>query len=177
VDAKTGKIIWKVNREDDPRWTHAHIGWASDIWDGSPGMEMLTNRDGHDAKDIVLFSAAGKILANPFPSGWRPVNWTGAPTRELLSGDGKRLGRFNGKDVATLGIAGPNEDRGNCQMVADLAGDFRDEVVCIGPAISVYSNIEPISRREVTRTGNREYRLWLARNMGGGYASYFEWEP
>jgi rhamnogalacturonan endolyase len=31
VDAATGKIIWKVNREDDPRWTHAHIGWAADI--------------------------------------------------------------------------------------------------------------------------------------------------
>ncbi len=40
VDAKTGKIIWKLNREDDPRWEHAHVGWASDIWDGSPGMEM-----------------------------------------------------------------------------------------------------------------------------------------
>jgi hypothetical protein len=25
VDAKTGKILWKVNREDDPRWTHAQI--------------------------------------------------------------------------------------------------------------------------------------------------------
>jgi rhamnogalacturonan endolyase len=183
VDAKTGKILWKVNREDDPRWTHAHIGWASDIWDGSPGMEMLTNRDGHDAKDTVLFSATGKILANPFPSGWRPVNWTGAATRELMSTDGKRLGRFNGTDVAALAIAGPNEGAGNCNMVADLAGDYRDEVVCMSsakdgnPAISVYSNIEPISRREVTRTGNREYRLWLARNMGGGYASYFEWQP
>ena len=183
VDARTGKLIWKVNREDDPRWTHAHIGWASDIWDGSPGMEMLTNREGHAAKDIVLFSAAGKILANPFPSGWRPVNWTGAATRELMSGDGRRLGRFNGTDVAALGIAGPNEGRGNCQMVADLAGDYRDEVVCMGqtkdgnPAISVYSNLDPNTRREVSHTESREYRLWLARNMGGGYASYFEWEP
>ncbi|MDP2997649.1 MAG: SUMF1/EgtB/PvdO family nonheme iron enzyme [Bryobacterales bacterium] len=180
VDAKTGKIIWKVNREDDPRWVHAHIGWASDIWDGSPGMEMLTNRDGHDAKDIVLFSATGKILANPFPGGWRPVNWTGAATRELMSNDGKRLGRFNGKDVTTLDGAGPNEGRGNCNMVADLAGDYRDEVVCMGqtkdgnPAIFVYSNLEPAARRELSRTEDREYRIWLARNMGGGYPSYFE---
>lgn len=28
----------------------------------------------------------------------------------------------------------------------------------------------------VTRTSSCEYRLWLARNMGAGYASYFEWE-
>ncbi|MBI4875632.1 MAG: SUMF1/EgtB/PvdO family nonheme iron enzyme, partial [Acidobacteria bacterium] len=183
VDAKTGKILWKVNREDDPRWVHAHIGWASDIWEGSPGMEMLTNRDGHTAKEIVLFSASGKILTESFPAGWRPVNWTGAATRELLSGDGKRLGRFNGQDVTALNLPGPNEGRGSCSMVADLAGDYRDEVVCMGqnkdgnPAIFVYSNIEPATRRETSHTENREYRLWLARNMGGGYASYFEWEP
>jgi hypothetical protein len=68
-------------------------------------------------------------------------------------------------------------------MTADLAGDYRDEVVCLGktaggaPALFVYSNLEAVARREVTRTASREYRLWLARNMGGGYASYFEWEP
>jgi len=68
-------------------------------------------------------------------------------------------------------------------MVADLAGDFRDEIVCDGrtkegsPAIFIFTNTEPINRREITRAASREYRLWLARNMGGGYASYFEWEP
>ena len=29
VDAATGEIIWKLNREDDPRWRHAHTGWAA----------------------------------------------------------------------------------------------------------------------------------------------------
>ncbi|MBI1788416.1 MAG: hypothetical protein HYR60_12815 [Acidobacteria bacterium] len=62
-------------------------------------------------------------------------------------------------------------------MVADLVGDYRDEVVCTTPgAVYVYTNIEPAGRREVTRTASREYRLWMARNMGGGYPSYFEWE-
>ena len=69
VDAKSGKVIWKVNREDDPRWTHAHVGWASDIWDGSPGMELFANRDGHLAKETLLYSAEGKLLAEPFPGG------------------------------------------------------------------------------------------------------------
>lgn len=41
----------------------------------------------------------------------------------------------------------------------------------------VYTNVEPIGRREVTRTASREYRLWIARNGGAGYTSYFEWEP
>jgi len=184
VDAKTGKVIWKDNRENDPRWVHAHIGWASDIWEGSPGMEVLTNRDGHPSQDQVLFSATGKILMNPFPPGWRPVNWTGGAVRELISSDGAKLGRFTGSGVETLPVAGPNlSGNGSCGMVADLAGDYRDEVVCFGKtaeggqALYVYTNTEPVKRRAVTRTASREYRLWLARNAGGGYPSYFEWEP
>jgi rhamnogalacturonan endolyase len=184
VDAKTGRIIWKDNRENDPRWVHAHIGWAADVWAGSPGMEVLTNRDGHPSQDQVLYSATGKILMNPFPPGWRPVNWTGGAVRELMSADGTKLGRFTGNGVEALPGAGPNESgKGSCGMVADLAGDYRDEVVCFGTtkdggqALFVYTNTEPIQRREVTRTASHEYRLWLARNAGGGYPSYFEWEP
>jgi len=123
VDARTGRIIWKLNREDDPRWVHAHTGWAADIWDGSPGLELLTNRDGHDVKDLVLFSADGKILLNPFPPGWRPVTWEGNATRELMSSDGQRLGRFNGREVVPIAGPGPNAGKGACVMVADLLGD------------------------------------------------------
>jgi hypothetical protein len=124
------------------------------------------------------------VLAEPFPGAFKPVNWTGAETRELMSGDGQRLGRFNGKEVEMLPGVSPNgSGGGNCSMVADLAGDFRDEVVCTGktaggnPAVFVYTNLDPIQRREVTRTSSREYRLWIARNMTGGYPSYFEWQP
>jgi rhamnogalacturonan endolyase len=183
VDAKSGKVIWKVNREDDPRWSHAHMGWAADIWEGSPGMEMLTNRDGHPQKDQVLFSAEGKILLNPFPGGWYPVNWTGGKVRDLMTSNGRQLGKFDGKEVRTLDVRAPNEGDGGCNMVADLAGDYRDEVVCIGKSkegglvLSVYSNIDPAPRREITRTASRAYRQWVARNMGGGYPSYFEWQP
>ena len=145
VDARSGKIIWKVNREDDPRWTHAHIGWASDIWEGSPGIEMLTNRDGHESKDIVLFAADGKILAEPFPRGWRPVNWTGGKARDLMSGGAAEIGRFDGKRVNVLPGVRPNElGKGGCNMSADLAGDYRDEIVCMAEGkVLVLSNIEP----------------------------------
>jgi rhamnogalacturonan endolyase len=178
VDAKSGKIIWKVNREDDPKWSHAHMGWASDIWEGSAGMEMVTNRDGHLADDIVLFSATGKILMNPFPKGWRPVNWTGGKVRDLMSNDATRIGRFTGSSVELLtGVKANDQGRGGCNMTADLAGDYRDEVVCvIDSKVMVFSNLTVADHREVTRTADREYRLWVARNMGGGYPSYFEWQ-
>jgi hypothetical protein len=134
-------------------------------------------------KDTVLFSATGKILMSGFPHDWRPVNWTGGPVRDLMPARADKVGRFNGKEIVPLNVPPPNPGgSGSCTMTADLAGDFRDEVVCIGPAkdggqaVYVYSNIEPIQQRDITRTANREYRLWLARNWGAGYASYFEWE-
>jgi rhamnogalacturonan endolyase len=178
VDAKTGKIVWKVNREDDPRWVHAHIGWAADIWEGSPGIEMMTNRDGHASEDIVLFAADGKILMNPFPRGWRPVNWTGGKVRDLLGAGGARIGQFDGKGVNVLEGVKPNPfGRGSCNMTADLAGDFRDEVVCVVDGkVLVLANLDPLDTRDITRTAARQYRLWMARNIGAGYASYFEWE-
>ena len=144
---------------------------------------MLTNRDGHEAKDQVLFAADGKILMNPFPPGWRPVNWTGGEVRDLISNDGHKLGRFNGSGVDVLPGVSPNEAGGSCSISADLAGDYRDELVCIGTnakgvmQVNVYTNTEPLNSREVTRSASREYQLWLARNMGGGYPTYFEWEP
>ncbi|MDZ4801774.1 MAG: hypothetical protein SGI92_26755 [Bryobacteraceae bacterium] len=183
VDAPTGKIIWKSNRETDPRWSHAHTGWVADILADSPGMEMYTNRDGHLIKDTVLLAADGKVLLDQFPPGYKPVNWTGGLARDLISADGARLGRFNGKTIEPL-AGRPNElGKGSYVMCADLAGDFRDEVVVIGKtpegaqAVFVYTNTAPVGRREITRTADREYSLWLAKNIGGGYASYFEPEP
>lgn len=184
ADALTGKIIWKVNHDDDPTWVHSHVGWAADIWEGSPGLEMLANRDGHTAKDLVLFSSGGKILLEPFPTGWRPANWSGGAVRDLISIDGERLGRFNGRGVDLLATPGPSQRQGStCVMAGDLVGDYRDELVCSGkdtdgaPALFLYTNTGPIAKREVTHSASHEYMLWIARNFGGGYNAYFEWQP
>jgi hypothetical protein len=182
VDAKTGGVIWKVNREDDPRWTHAHTGWVADILADSPGMEMMTNRDGHFVRDTVLFDAQGKILLNPWIGGWTPVNWLGGEKREMMSNNGKRLGYFNGRTFEQIPDAGPNEGDGRVMYAADLMGDFRDELITSGfvndrPTVQIYTNTAPLAKRDVTRLADHEYRTWLARNLTAGYGSYFEWQP
>lgn len=181
VDAKTGKIIWKINREDDPRWTHAHTGWAADIWAASPGIECYTNRDGHPVQDTVLLSAQGKILLEQFPSRLLPVEWDGDAVRELISQDGRTIGKFDGKTIVPISGVTVNEiENGRSVMVADLLGDYRDEVVVIGPTdeggqgLFVFTSTTPLQQRAVTRTAEHAYRLWMAHNLTGGYGSYFE---
>jgi len=180
VDAASGEVIWKVNREDDPRWTHGHTGWTSDIWDGSAGIECTSNRAGHNDRNIILFAADGKVLLEPFPYGYTPLEWDGDNTRELFGPD-RRIGNFDGKRIVAAEKNQP-ELPSNSQllMVADLYGDFRDELVLSvadedgGRSIAVVAATHPTEHRYIAATEDRDYRLWLARNMGGGYRSIFD---
>ncbi|MCC6486704.1 MAG: SUMF1/EgtB/PvdO family nonheme iron enzyme [Candidatus Hydrogenedentes bacterium] len=180
VEADTGRIIWRKNRDDDPRWTHAHYNWVADIWAESPGIECVTNRNGHGDSDLALFSAEGAELLDPFPSGFIPVEWDGDPIREMLAGSGRAVGKFDGKDITLVEGVCPNPlESASTVMVADLSGDMRDELVLIERApdkpvrVCIVTAITPIHTKQVSPSEDLDYRLWLARNMGGGYASTF----
>ncbi len=181
VDANSGQIIWKVNREDDPRWTHGHTGWTANIWEGSPGMECVSNRAGHGDRNLVLFAAAGKVLLEPFPYGYTPLEWDGDLTRELLGGQNHQIGNFNGKEIILTDFEQPDLPKNSrISMVADLYGDFRDELILSVTSedrekfITVVTATHPTDRRYVAATESRDYCLWLARNVGGGYRSIYD---
>ncbi|MEK7405303.1 MAG: SUMF1/EgtB/PvdO family nonheme iron enzyme, partial [Acidobacteriota bacterium] len=135
VDAPTGKIHWKLTHEEDPRWWHAHRGWAAEIWQDSPGMEMAANRDGHQTQDTVVFASDGRILAEGLNVRYTPVEWDGDPVRELMTGDGATLSKFDGRRFVPIPGARVAEiPVSTCSSPADRLGDFRDEVVCTTPA-------------------------------------------
>jgi hypothetical protein len=109
-----------------------------------------------------------------------PLEWDGDATRELLNGRGE-IGDFNGQEI----VPAPNgkpvlPPRSSVLMTADLYGDFRDELVISTTSpegkrvISVVTAVHLISSRYVTPTDSLDYRLWLARNMGGGYRSVYD---
>jgi len=182
VDANNGEVIWKNNHEDDPVWSHGHVGWTADIWDGSPGMECMTNRAGHYDRTYLLFSSEGKKLSEEFPVGFSPIEWDGDLTRELIGENGKIIGNFNGTEIIIVPDESPNPlPKSSVQVIADLCGDFRSEIVVSTtdtdgrPAIMVITAPDSIEKRYVTPSWDIEYRLWLARNKGGGYGSVYEY--
>jgi outer membrane protein assembly factor BamB len=185
VDANTGKIIWKNNKEEDPVWSHGHIGWTADIWEGSPGMECMTNREGHNDRTYLLFSSDGNKITSAFPVGYTPVEWDSDPTRELLGDKGKILGNYDGKNIIPVKGVIPNPIPNSSiifgNFVADLCGDFRSEIIISATdtdgrkAIMIITAPESVDKRYVTPREDIEYRLWLSRNMGGGYGSVFEY--
>ncbi|MGI9550311.1 MAG: hypothetical protein ACR2MT_03850, partial [Aurantibacter sp.] len=182
VDANSGEVLWKLNREDDPRWKHGHIGWVSDILKESPGLECMSNRAGHADHNMLLFSSQGKLLQEGFPFGYIPLEWDGDETRELIND--QIIGDYNGSSIAPLNGITPNFPRhGKLLMTADLFGDIRDELIfLIEPEngtsyISVITATHELNEWYVNPSESIYYKLWLARNMGGGYKSVFYYRP
>jgi hypothetical protein len=64
-------------------------------------------------------------------------------------------------------------------MAADLCGDFRDELVLLittdegAKAIAVVTSTTQMSNMYISPGEVLDYRLWLGRNMGGGYKSQY----
>ena len=99
----------------------------------------------------------------------------------LLSAGGARISNFDGSQAVEVPGVRPNPVRNSSLlMVADLCGDFRDELV-LGlrtedgrQAVGVVTATESIGKRYLAAWGNLDYRLWVGRNRGGGYASIFD---
>lgn len=158
VDALSGKIHWKLTHEEDPRWWHSHRGWAAEIWEGSPGMELVANRDGHATQDIVVLTSEGKILAEGLNVRYTPIEWDGDPVRELMTGNGASLSKFDGKKFVPIPGARVAERPGSsCSSPADRFGDFRDEILCMTPVadgrfgVQIYLPASLIHTRAVSR--------------------------
>lgn len=180
VEAESGRIIWKHNREDDPVWFHVHQAWCADILPSSPGIEIHAAQN--RGPTSWLFQPTGEALPVPLPRDvhW-PVEWDGQPGREIIHRQTKSIAHFDGKNFTALpeGSLALDGMTGNLPMVADLAGDFRDELVVVGNykdqrGVFVLTPATRSETRDYTRTSDREYRLWLARNLTAGYGTYFE---
>ena len=177
VDANSGEIIWKINREDDPNWKHGHHGWVSDIYDESDGLECLSNRAGHSDHNMLLFSSHGTLLQEGFPFGYQPLEWDGDETRELI-GEGI-IGNYRDSGIVQSPNTPEFPQNGTFLFAADLYGDVRDELIFLiqpekDPSyIAVFGATNEMHQWFVTASESMEYKLWLARNMGGGYKSVF----
>jgi hypothetical protein len=143
----------------------------------------MTNRMGHHDRTYLLFSADGKKITDSFPVGYTPLEWDGDPTRELIGENGMVVGKFDGEEIVMIPGECPNPvPDSRVEVVADLCGDFRSELVISATdtdgrkTIMVVTAPSAIDKKYLSPRQTLDYRLWLARNKGGGYGSVFEYE-
>lgn len=164
VEARTGKTIWKLGQATK------HIGDAmvADIDPASPGLECFATEDAKGgSRERYLLSAAGKLLGQgqdvPGCRNW--IFWDGDLLRETIEGGGRGRGlsiaKYKGPTLAA-GI------EGSVVMMADLFGDWREELVVSLPGeLRIYSTTIAAKDRRVCLMQDPAYRAEVAhRSMG-----------
>lgn len=154
-DAKTGKILWGTKTGNDNG-----RGMAADIDATSRGHEMWSSATG-------LYSAKGTRLSATKPSVNFRVYWDGDLQDEIL--DGTRISKWNGNGTTGLfdatGCASNNGSKSNPMLVADLFGDWREEVIwrtTDNKAMRIYTSTTPTNHRFYTLMHDPVYRNAVA---------------
>lgn len=178
VDAATGKRIWGYDRPTN----HVGFGLVADIDPTRPGSECSAAEDPkHDPKGRNydgkapnwLFSAPGELLAENSPSEavigtitWggasRAAWWDADMQREILAKN--RIRRYGGGTC-------PPVLEGNMLAVADVTGDWREEIFTTVPGeLRIYSTRIPARDRRPSLMQDPIYRLCVVSSAQGYYS-------
>lgn len=162
VDAATGAFLWG----HDGATRHVHNqGMCSDIDARYPGSELYSaDTDAQKkAERAFLRTASGDVISNELRWGFGPlaVYWDADPQREILWK--RRISDYEGMDH---GI----KIEGRIIVVADILGDWREEVVTsVAGEIRIYTTtIQAVDRRPCLMT-DPIYRIDVA-HAAMGYA-------
>jgi rhamnogalacturonan endolyase len=160
VDAMTGKVLWGY---DGPtRHIHA-LGMCSDLDARHPGCEAYgADSVSHKLNGAPwLWSASGKLLSRDvnFGFGVQVAFWDADVQREIVRGG--KIFDFRGEAVLT-------KIRGKVIQVADIIGDWREElVVSSAGELRVYTTTIPAGDRRVCLMQDPFYRSDVAMGAMG----------
>ena len=147
-DARTGDLIFGTNEATrDNQLAGALVG---DIDPNYPGMECWG--------DKFFFSSQGRIIEGPVPPQNELVWWDADLLREIHAGG--TISKWKGATLA--------KTQGSVQLVADLFGDWREEIVTFASGeLRIYSTAIPATDRRVTLMQDPLYRNDVThRSMG-----------
>ncbi len=163
VDARTGEIIWGV---DFPT-NHVHgAGFCSDIDRTQPGRECygreIANFEGKRTEFVVMHNSKGEIINREImPTEWS-VFWDTDNQRELLGGG--QIYDYKGPTILH------SEIEGRLMGVADIMGDWREEIITTLPGeIRIYTTTILANRRHNCLIQDPIYRSNVAHASNGYY--------
>ena len=173
VDAKTGAVIWGLGKKT----LHVGDGMVADILPDVPGLECFAAEDSKGgSRSKYLLSAKGKLLAtdNDVPGCRNWIFWDADKLRESIVSPGYENSMWDRFDVSKLSIVKykgatlETKIEGSVIMMADLQGDWREELITILPGeIRIYSTAIPATDRRVCLMQDPFYRTEIAhRSMG-----------
>ncbi|CAM4399344.1 rhamnogalacturonan lyase [Alteromonas australica] len=165
-DAGTGEIIWSHPGDN----TDVGRGVTADIDPRFAGMESWASKGG-------LIAANGEVITSAKPDSVNfAIWWDGDLTRELL--DDTRISKWDYEKEKTVtlmdgseyDIASNNGTKATPGLVADILGDWREEVIWRtkdSRSLRLFSTTLPTQYKRSSFMANRQYRTAIAwQNVG-----------
>ena len=173
VDARSGEPVWNIGYKT----FHVSDGMVADIDASHKGLECFAKEDRKGGStDQYLLAADGTYLSRnkDVPSCRNWAWWDADLLRETFAGDDNRWGASsssNGKALSIVKWKGAELTHGiegDILMIADLYGDWREEIVtALDGEIRIYTTNIPARDRRVTLMQDPVYRSYIAhRSMG-----------
>lgn len=158
VDAKTGEIIWGY----EGRTHHVHgQAMIGDLTDEHPGIECYAG-EAKGGDKFFLYTAQGKRLSDKNLWGLSPrAVWWDADAQKELCYRGKVI-EYNGDEKLEI--------EGKVLIVADIIGDWREEIITSLPGeVRIYSTNTVSDTKKVCLMQNHLYRMAVADSTMGYY--------
>ncbi|GIF01675.1 rhamnogalacturonan lyase [Paractinoplanes rishiriensis] len=177
-EAATGKVIYGAFAGRD-----VGRGMVGDVVPEVPGLETWANvPDGSGV--LGVRSATGETLSNTTPGTNMSIRWAADMTTQIVTGSGDATPMITdwrrGTLLTATGTLTNNSTKGNPALVADIFGDWREELLLRttdSSAIRIYLSTEVTDRRLPTLLHDPQYRVETARQQTGynqpAYPSFY----
>jgi hypothetical protein len=147
-------------------------GMVGDVRPDISGIETWAgNPDGSDP--LGLRSAAGERIAGGTPGTNQSIRWAADMTTQIVNGSGLTADVTiddwtRGRVLTATGTRSNNGTKGTAGLVADVLGDWREELLvrtADSSAIRVYLSTEVTDRKMYTLMHDPQYRAEVARQQ------------
>ncbi|MEU4623507.1 rhamnogalacturonan lyase [Actinoplanes sp. NPDC023801] len=165
-DARTGEVLFGIYSGRD-----TGRGMIGDVLPESRGIESWASMPG-GSEALGLHSATGEVLTSTIPGTNQSIRWSGDLTTQIVNGtldvtptvDDWNRGRLLTADGARTN----NGTKGNPSLVADILGDWREELLVRtvdSSAIRIYLSTEVTNHKLYTLMHDPQYRVEVARQQ------------
>jgi hypothetical protein len=165
-DAKTGEVLFGTYSGRD-----TGRGMIGDVLPGTRGIESWASMPG-GSEALGLHSATGEVLTSTIPGTNASIRWSADLTTQIVDGaldvtptiDDWTRGRLLTAD----GTLANNGTKGNPSLVADVLGDWREELLvrtADSSAIRIHLSTEVTNHKLYTLMQDPQYRVEVARQQ------------
>ncbi|MEU8381882.1 rhamnogalacturonan lyase [Streptosporangium sp. NPDC048865] len=169
-DAATGRVLFGgYSGRDTGR------GMVGDIDPAVRGMEAWSSMPPNQEIQAGLWSARGEHLGTITPGTNQSIRWAADMTTQLVNGTATTVAQTptvddfrRGTLLTATGTLANNGTKGNPGLVADILGDWREELVvrtADSTAARVYISTEVTNRKLYTLMHDPQYRVEVARQQ------------